>query len=109
MFIGTTTPVKKSSDTAHKTWTSEGHNVDRLDNISGIVYADQAGTLSVQQSADGGANWDLNKDISVTANTGVGFSEVLVGSNVRLKFTNTTDTDQTTLRISARGTSAGDS
>src|SRR3954463_7106848 len=107
-FIGSTTPLKKSSDAAGKEYESQVFRTDRADYISGVINTDQAGTLFVEQSGDG-ANWDLSKSFPVTANTTVSFSESLLCGYVRVRFENGTDTDQGHFRLFSRYTSVGDS
>lgn len=102
MFIGTT----ESLD-ANETYTSESRLVDRADRIAGLVFADQAGTLYVEQSADG-TNWDLSTSVNITANTGTKFSEELIAPYVRVRYTNGAS-GQGAFRLSAKTTSAGDS
>lgn len=94
--------------TANSTWQSDngvGRPTDYADSISGMVFASHAGTLFVEQSADG-VNYDISKSIAVSATTGTPFSESLYGAYVRLRYTNS-GTNQTTFRIAARYTSAG--
>lgn len=80
---------------------------DRHDNIVGMVRSDQAGTLHVEQSADG-TNWDLDKSTPVVANTTLTFSEALIAPYVRVRYVNG-GTQQGYFRISAKFSSAGDS
>lgn len=80
---------------------------DRADNISGMVFADQAGTVYIEQSADG-VNWDISTSYPVTANNGKGFNEPLYGPYVRIRYVNGA-TAQGTFRLYSRFTSAGDS
>jgi hypothetical protein len=80
---------------------------DRADYLSGMVFADQAGTIFIEQSGDG-QNWDLSTSHPVVANTGQGFTEPLYGPYVRVRYVNG-PTAQGALRIFARYTSAGDS
>lgn len=79
----------------------------REDNIIGWVKTDQAGTLHIEQSIDGGANWDLDKTVAVTANTTATFSEAVLAPNIRIRMANTAGLPQTYLRLYARFSSAG--
>ena len=103
MFISTTTPIDDS-----ETWESDVKGVDRIDTISGYVKTDQAGTLKVQQTFDG-TNWDVEDSFSVVANTTKTFSVNLLASQVRITFANASGSNQSFIRLYARGTSAGDS
>lgn len=55
--------------------------------ITGTVFADQAGTLYIDQSSNG-TNWDLSTSVAVTASAGVGFSIALVATSARLRYVN---------------------
>jgi hypothetical protein len=92
---------------ANGTYTSRTLLSDRADKISGSVFADQAGTIYIEQSADG-TNWDISTNYSVTASTGKGFSEDLLLPYIRIRYVNG-GTNQGAFRITARYTSAGDS
>lgn len=92
---------------ANGTWTSDVKLTDRADNISGAVFADQPGTVFIEQSADG-KNWDISSDYSVSANSGSGFNESLLLPFVRLRYVNGASA-QSSFRIFGRFTSAGDS
>ena len=61
------------------------------------VFADQAGTLYIEQSSDG-ANWDISESISVSANTGQGISREVIGRYVRVRYVNGA-TAQTVFRL----------
>lgn len=103
MFISNVTPVDNG-----ETWTSGTVNVDRIDTLAGYVKTDQAATLKVQQSSDG-TNWDVEDSFSVVANTTKTFSVTLFASQARITVANASGSDQTFIRLYARGTSAGDS
>lgn len=90
---------------ANGTYTSQALITDRADKISGSVFADQAGTLYIEQS-NNGTNWDISTSYPVAANDGKGFSEDLLLPYVRVRYVNG-GTAQGTFRISARYTSAG--
>lgn len=87
------------------TWTSDVRLSGEADYISGIVFADQSGTIFIEQSADG-THWDISTSYAVTASDGKGFSEQLIGPYVRLRYLNG-GTNQGAFRVSARYTSAG--
>ena len=102
VFISTTTPLSGGA-----TYNSGSRLTDRTDRIVGTVIASHAGTLFVEQSYDE-TNWDYSISNSVSGGTGEGFSEEIVAPYVRLRYVNG-GTPQTTFRLSARSSSAGDS
>lgn len=93
--------------TSGQTYTSSVFNTDRADSISGSVFADQAGTIFIEQSGDK-VNWDISTSYAVTASDGKGFSENLLMPFVRVRYVNG-GTNQGAFRLFARFTSAGDS
>ncbi len=74
------------------------------DRVAGLVFSNQAGTLLIQQSLDGG-NWDYEDSIAVLANVGKAFSIELYAPYYRVKYTPTVN--PTVFRLAARQTSAG--
>jgi hypothetical protein len=82
---------------ASGTYTSSSVSTQGFSRITGSVFADQPGTLNVQQSPDG-TNWDVVSSFSVSANAGTGFSVELVCSYVRLNYVNGA-TAQTVFRL----------
>lgn len=81
--VSTTTPLGGAG-----TFTSSAQKATMdAARIVGIAFADQAGTVYVDQSNDG-TNWDLSSSFAVAANTGAGFSVELVAPNWRLRYTN---------------------
>jgi len=56
--------------------------------IVGSVFTDQPGTLKIQQSNNGGINWDAESVFSITANTPTGFIVDVVGDTFRVVYTN---------------------
>lgn len=82
---------------ANGAYTSDAVVLGVYDKLVGSVYADQAGTLSIQQSYDG-TNWDVASDISVSASSGQGFDVAIVAPNQRLVYTNGA-TAQTVFRL----------
>jgi hypothetical protein len=95
-----TTPL-----TANQTWDSGPLQPGLADTITGSVFADQAGTVFIEQSGDG-INWDISTSYAVAASDGKGFSEDILLPNVRVRYTNGA-TNQGTFRIFVRMTSAG--
>ncbi len=55
--------------------------------LVGSVYADQAGTLYIEQSQDG-ANWDISQSIAVTASTPAGFTYEVLAPKCRMRYVN---------------------
>jgi hypothetical protein len=66
-------------------------------NIS--VFADQAGTLYIDQSPDN-TNWDITQSISVSAGVGQAISQEIAARYVRVRYVNGA-TAQTTFRLYA--------
>jgi hypothetical protein len=77
----------------------------REDSIVGMVFADQVGTLHIEQSMNG-TNWDIDTTYAVTASDGKGFSEAIYAPFVRVRYVNGA-TPQGAFRLSARLSSAG--
>lgn len=89
------------------TWTSDSILPDSGDNVVGIVFSDQSGSLVCQQSGDGGTNWDwVSAAVTVTGGTGKEFSFPVYGNAARLVYTNGA-TPQTVFRIHSRLSSVG--
>jgi hypothetical protein len=61
------------------------------------VFADQAGTLYIEQSPDN-TNWDISESISVSANAGQAISREIVARYVRVRYVNGA-TAQTVFRL----------
>ena len=80
-------------------------NSDTYDSIVGSVFADQTGTLYVEQSFDG-TNWDVSKSIAVTASAGQAINEPLVAPYFRARYVNGA-TAQGAFRLRVRATAAG--
>jgi len=83
---------------ASYTSTSED-TLDRFSRITGSVFADQPGTLYIEQSPDN-SNWDVSESIAVDAGAGQGFSKELVARYVRVRYVNGA-TAQSTFRLYA--------
>lgn len=92
--ISTTTSLAASAS-----FTSAVQFVQRATQITGTVYADQAGTLKIQQSGDQ-INWDAVTSYAITGGTGLGFEVDIVSQWWRIVYTNGT-TAQTIFRLYA--------
>jgi hypothetical protein len=77
----------------------------REDYVVGMVFADQAGTIYIEQSMDN-ANWDLSTNYAVVASDGKGFKEEIFAPYVRVRYVNGA-TPQTAFRLTARFSSTG--
>jgi hypothetical protein len=77
----------------------------REDWIVGMVFADQAGTIFIEQSMDN-INWDLSTQYSISASDGKGFKEEVFAPYIRVRYVNGA-TPQTAFRLTARFSSAG--
>jgi hypothetical protein len=84
---------------ANGTYTSSTLNLSGWGRIIGTVYADQAGTLYVEQSSDG-TNFDSSSSFSVSAGSPFGFSVEVVAPYGRIRYVNGA-TAQTAFRLYA--------
>mgnify|MGYP003349153355 CR=1 FL=1 len=89
------------------------------DLVTGSVFSNEAGKISIEQSPDG-VNWDIknysysknsaydanNIDHAVSSNAGTGFVEQIILPYWRVKFTATSGTAPTTFRLHARTSDA---
>lgn len=91
----TTTTLLASESYEGASFTSGGYAW-----IVGSLYADQDGTLKIQQSNDG-TSWDVEDSISYTAEEKTGFSYEVVGNTARVVYVNGA-TDQTVFRLYVR-------
>lgn len=66
--------------------------------ITGRAFADQVGTIEIQQSDDG-TTWDTSRTIEIAAGTAVFYDEPIYCRYIKVKYTNG-ETAQTTFRIS---------
>jgi hypothetical protein len=83
---------------ANGTWISKVDSDPFTGRIVGSVFADQAGTLYVEQSGDG-VDWrDVVDSFSVVANQGIGFSVEKVVPYARVRYVNGA-TAQTEFRL----------
>src|SRR4051794_17050593 len=99
-YIGSTTPLGGAG-----VW-SDTLQAGREDQVVGIVFSDQGGTLNIEHSVDG-TNWDVNDaPITVAGGTGQAFVRTVYGPFLRLRYVNGA-TPQTVFRLSARFSSAG--
>jgi len=109
-WVGTDEPLEgdPGDDSGTNIYTSGTKLRDRHDTVAGSVYADQNGTIYVEQSPDG-ENWDISTSYNITAEDGKGFSEALLQPFWRLRFVNTSNDDQEAFRLSANTQAGGDS
>lgn len=85
---------------ANETVTLGPMQTDHAQNIAGSIFADQAGTLKIQQSFDG-EHWDISQSITVVASTGQGFNIAIIAPNVRVFYENGS-VNQTVMRLFVR-------
>lgn len=78
----TTTPLG-----ANAVWSSVIFSVESISQVVGSVFANQAGTLSIQQSYDQ-SNWDISSDYSIPISDGKGFQEDIVAPFLKVVYTN---------------------
>lgn len=95
-WVGTTEVLGNAEE-----YTSEAVLRDRHQRVEGTVFADQIGTLHVEQSIDG-TNWDLDNSNSIVADTGEVVQVDLVAPYWRLRYVNGA-TPQTEFRLGASG------
>lgn len=91
--------------TAGSTWTSDIIEVGLEDSIAGSVWADQVGTLFVEQSNDL-TNWDVSISHAVTASTSTPFNDPVYLPFARLRYLNG-GVNQGVFRVNARPRAAG--
>jgi len=85
---------------ATTSYTGEAFSVEEYGRIIGSCYADQAGTLYIDQRNDG-TNWDCQETIAYAAGALMGFTVEVVGNEARVVFTNGA-VDQTAFRLYTR-------
>lgn len=61
---------------------------ERSEYILGSVFADQAGTIFIEQSFDGGEHFDISAEYEVKAKEAVGFKEMVIGPLFRVRYIN---------------------
>lgn len=94
-LISTTTPLEIGD-----TYVSATVSIPRAISITGSVFADQDGTLFVEQSGDG-TDFDVSSTFEIAANEGSGFDIPLLSPFFRIRFANTSGSAQTEFRIFA--------
>lgn len=92
--VTTVTPLLSTAS-----FTSPAQFVQRATDITGTVFADEPGTLEIQQSGDG-TNWDQTTTYAVPANNGVAFEVPLYSQWWRIVYVNGS-TAQTVFRLFA--------
>lgn len=85
--------------------TSDVELTDTADTVTGSIFADQPGTLHVEQSGDG-TNFDIDDAVAVTANTGAKINVTILLPYVRLRWV-ATGAQATVFRVFARLASSG--
>ena len=83
------------------TYTGAAVDSSPYSRLVGIVFADRAGTLNVDQSQDG-VNWDYTSPFSIAISSGLAFSVEVVAPFVRMRIVNGT-VAQAILRAYLRG------
>lgn len=91
-LVSTTTPLA-----ANGTFESGSINLSRATRITGSVYADQPGTLLVEQGGDGTA-WDIQDTIDIPAGIGIPIDIPVLSQFFQVTYTNGA-TAQTTFRL----------
>lgn len=99
-FEATRTPLAGNG-----VYTSATLMAETYDTIVGTVFADQAGTLYIEQSHDG-THWDFSSSNSISASTGEAISEVVVAPYFRARYVNGA-TPQTAFRLTVKRSAAG--
>lgn len=92
---GSTTPLNAAA-----TFTGTGVDVSGYPSVVCAVYTDQAGTLYMDFSPDG-TNWDSSLSFSVAASTNEVHRLSVTRKYFRARFTNTSASNQTFLRMQA--------
>ena len=84
--------------TNNATYTSNGYRIISFARVTGLINSDQTGTLHIDQSADG-TNWDYVTTVAITGGTVAAFSVEVIAEWVRIRFTNSGGSTQTTMRL----------
>ncbi|MEM4844526.1 MAG: hypothetical protein QXU08_08975 [Ignisphaera sp.] len=92
LVASTTSPLG-----ANASWTSASIDMLNYTKLYVTVFANQAGTLYIDQSPDG-SNWDVTESISVSANIGVAVVREIVARYCRVRYVNGS-TAQTVFRL----------
>jgi len=82
LVASTTTPL-----TANASWTSASIDMLNYTKLYVTVFANQAGTLYIEQSPDG-TNWDVTESISVSANVGEAVVREIAARYCRVRYVN---------------------
>ena|ERR1035437_3674744 len=82
------------------TFTSTTQYMQRATAYVGTVYADQDGTVYIDQSNDD-VNYDFPTSYAVVADTGFGFNVEAIAPYFRVRFTNGSSSTQTVFRLFA--------
>jgi hypothetical protein len=82
------------------TYTGAAFSVEAYGKIIGVCFADQNGTLYVDQMSDG-TNWDSRETMAYVAGDAMGFVVEVMGNKARIVFTNGA-VAQTAFRLQAR-------
>lgn len=81
-------------------------SVGSSDSLTGGVFSDVAGTLYIEQSLDGGTNWDISKSQAIVANTGYAIDEKILTPTARIRFV-VGVSNQAVFRLAVRASTAG--
>lgn len=87
--------------TANQTITIGPFQTGVANKVAGSVFADQTGTLYIEQSFDGGSNYDIGQSFSVVANVAQTLDLDVIAPIARARYVNG-GTGQGTLRIFLR-------
>ena len=99
-FEATNTPLGNAG-----VYTSATLMAETYDTIIGTVFADQSGTLYIEQSTDG-THWDFSSANSITGGTGEAILENIVAPYFRARYVNGA-TPQTAFRLEIKRSAAG--
>lgn len=80
---------------------SSNLNIETYKALCGSVYADQAGTLYIEQSFDG-TNWDISSSVAISAGVGESFEISINAPYGRVRYVNGA-TAQTVFRLYTAG------
>lgn len=84
---------------ANQTIVSGAQNISRATEITGTVFADQPGTIYIEQSGDA-QNWDINISANVSANVGEAIEVSVIAQYFRIRYVNGSNS-QTIFRLFA--------
>lgn len=87
--------------TGSATFTSSSIDVSTFDSLTGTIYSDQSGTLTIQQSFDG-TNWDLQYQFAYSSTSSNAISVPVLAPNLRVVYTNGS-VAQTAFRLNIGG------